>query len=272
MPKPSITQAEIRAILDSRDAASRRKVLPLVEKILELGPEGGMVADLKSGSLSDGTSSILIDKSLLDQIKFIREGQFDEKEGATALRLIGDVQMLDTMQASGKRGVITKADLIKDFLNQVAPYEPAEYIRCAVEGSLGDWFPIHYFAALVPLNKKELEAFILKTSASEFRRKRFVQRAKGEVSAYGKAVGTPLLYLKQIQDGKLPKVKGHKEASNICAGICALKAKPPQPLREILSLLSDCFEAARGEVKGGASGYVRKAVCRIDELYYFPKS
>ena len=54
-----------------------------------------MIADLTDGLLSDGKRAIIIGKDLLDRIKFIREGEFDELEGAQTLRLIGDVKAVD---------------------------------------------------------------------------------------------------------------------------------------------------------------------------------
>ena len=61
----------------------------MVENLLRLGPHNAMIADFTEGTLVDGTRSFSIGKELIDQIKFIREGEFAEKEGAPALRLVG---------------------------------------------------------------------------------------------------------------------------------------------------------------------------------------
>ena len=55
-----IKYSDLRAILDDRDRHSRQQILPMVSKLLSLGPRDAMVADLANGVLSDEKRSILI--------------------------------------------------------------------------------------------------------------------------------------------------------------------------------------------------------------------
>ena len=49
-----ISYSDLRAMLDERDAQARAEILPMIQRLLALGPERAMVADLREGSLLDG--------------------------------------------------------------------------------------------------------------------------------------------------------------------------------------------------------------------------
>ncbi len=68
-----IKYSDLRAILDDRDQVARAQILPMVEKLLSLGPRDAMVADLAKGTLVDGKHTLVIGEDLLERIKFIRE-------------------------------------------------------------------------------------------------------------------------------------------------------------------------------------------------------
>jgi Putative DNA-binding domain len=59
----AICYADLRAILDERDQRSREAILPMVQRLLELGPKDAMVANLADGQLEGGTRPIIIDQS-----------------------------------------------------------------------------------------------------------------------------------------------------------------------------------------------------------------
>ena len=62
----SICYADLRTILDERDQRSREAILPLVQRLLELGPRDAMVANLADGQLEGGTRPILLDPNSLE--------------------------------------------------------------------------------------------------------------------------------------------------------------------------------------------------------------
>lgn len=141
-----VKYSDLRSILDERDRQAREQILPMVEKLLQLGPRDAMIADLSKGVLSDENRSVLINADLLERIKFIREGEFDEKVGEPTLKLIGEVKTINATNDNLQKGFVTPADLLKQFLHLKSPYDPKEYIRCAVEGGNGAWLPMHYYA------------------------------------------------------------------------------------------------------------------------------
>lgn len=86
-----IRYPELSSLLEAEREKEKRLWMQHIEKIGRVGPGHVHILDTASGELSIGNSTILIDQAVVDQIKFIREGQFVEKDGAPALKLVGEV-------------------------------------------------------------------------------------------------------------------------------------------------------------------------------------
>lgn len=260
-----IKYSDLRAILDDRDKSARTQILPMVERLLMLGPSHAMVADLEVGALTDGKHAIQIDEALLDKIAFIKEGEFDEKKGAPALRLLGEVKVAGVGAAPVKKGVVTRSDLIGDFLSQSTPLDPAEYVRFALEASRGEWLPIRYFASKGGMKKRDLVAFINETKATAIRKKTFIDRVNNKDAARSATSGKPAALLKKLKEGAdIEAVVTAKEASEMGRAIQGFQRDTKIELPVILAILSDCSKVA----EGNAASVVRRAVCRVDEIFF----
>lgn len=263
-----IKYSDLRTILDERDRQAREQILPMVQKLLELGPRDAMVADLAEGVLSDESRSIVIGEDLLGKIKFIREGEFDEKSGYPTLKLVGDVQVASVVGGMVSKSFLTPADLLKEFLNLKSPPDPKEYIRCAVEGGNGSWLPMHYYARKAGLSTNELSKFIMSTKASTKRRQTYRDRAIGKISAFHKSGGQPSATKTQIESGTLPNLANATDAANAGRAVAALTAKPSLELPEILTWLEKATDIIEASNKPSWMSAIRRGLARIDELYF----
>lgn len=264
-----IKYGDLRTMLDERDAMARQQILPMVEKLLQRGPDRVLLADLEEGVLDDGKRPITIDKTLLDQLSFIREGEFSEVNGAPTLRLIGEVRATGDDRI-GSRGVVTDANLLTNFLRQETLFRPVEYIRFAVEASHTEWLPIFYFAQQSQLDRADLATFIGGLGGTAKRREMFTNRATGAKMALTVPVGTPAAMLMQIVAGDFPEPTNGKDAANVAMAICGLTSLPNIEQVTILALLERCHDLAQAEGKSGALSTIRRAACRIDELLFAP--
>jgi len=102
-----IKYPELKKILDEKIENERKKWLEHIENISKIGPENVALIDILRGEITSAGPKIVIDKKLLKDIKFIQEGKFVEKEGAPALKLIGEVE--------GAEIVTPKFNLEDDF-------------------------------------------------------------------------------------------------------------------------------------------------------------
>lgn len=103
---------ELEAIINKRIEYNNNQWLDLMSKIGSAGPQNAAVLDTEKSIIEKGDAKILVvDEALAEKLKFIKEGEFVEKKGATALKLVGDVVPVDRVEVVKK----VKEDLIKRF-------------------------------------------------------------------------------------------------------------------------------------------------------------
>lgn len=260
-----IKYSDLRAMLDARDKEARAQILPMVERLLRLGPQRSMVADLESGTLDDGKTAIHIDASLIEKLNFIKEGQFDETEGAPTLRLIGEVQpvVAQTMMKT-KLGLIRRDDVFRVFLDQENPEDPENYIRFAVEVGQGEWYPLNYYARLAGMSRNQLVVYINSSRGTAKRKGLYVQRVQPN-AAYHPAAGKPKAILAEITKGRLPKITTAEEASHTAQAIEALPEGFTFDRASMFSLLKQCLVLLEGR---STISFARRAIGRVDELLF----
>lgn len=98
-----IQYPEFEAIINHRIERQNQQWIDLVSKIGKSGPQNAAILDLDKGAISKNDSQILVvDDELVRSINWIKEGTFSEKEGAPTLKLIGEVQSIDTVEVVKK--------------------------------------------------------------------------------------------------------------------------------------------------------------------------
>jgi hypothetical protein len=145
---------ELDRLLKERDMSSEGRVLQLVAKLAQTGANNAAIINLGTGDVQGERGRFVIDESLLEKVKFIAQGRFVEKEGAPALRLVGDVQPVAAGKVTIQQSVvgsITERHIHEAFLYQRCRYEPTAYIQAQTHMQ-PLWLPIFYFAAVAQLN------------------------------------------------------------------------------------------------------------------------
>ncbi len=262
-----IKYSDLRAILDDRDRHAREQILPMLSELMKLGPENAMIADISEGTLSDQDKTVVISEDLLDRIKFIKEGEFEEKSGAATLRVIGDAHVEDAEGVELRKGFATSTDLINDFLQQRVIRDPTEYIRCAVEACNGAWMPMHYFARQANLTREELIDFIQSTNAPDKTRNLFADRASSVISPHEEARGASEGDFEALDGGRVPEFSTYQRAAEFSRAVMGMTSSETVPLIDLLAGLSKALQLISDE-KPTWKGVVRKAIARADELYF----
>jgi len=107
-----IQYAELENIINDRVEKNNRQWLDLMAKIGKAGPQNAAILDTERALIEKDQKKILVlDDKLTRKLKFIKEGQFVEKKGATALKLVGDIVPVDRVEVVKK----IKEDLIKEY-------------------------------------------------------------------------------------------------------------------------------------------------------------
>lgn len=264
-----IKYSDLRALLDARDTETRSRLLPMVERLLSLGPERAMIADLREGVITDADRTITIDEDLVRRLTFIKEGQFDEREGAPTLRLVGDVKTSTGADAARtRRGVITRSDLLRAFLDHAAPDDPTEYIRFALEASQGEWLPLLFFARAAGMSRGHLVAFINSTSATAERKRLYIERTVGDAARHVIG-GKPRQLLPEILAGRIPAPDDAVRAGHIGLALQGLD-RVDVDATALLGLLKRCLNVAEASGDANRVSAVRRAICRVDEVICGP--
>lgn len=86
-----IRAAELIALLAHERDRERQLWIKHIQSIATVGPQAAHILDLSQKNIDLGSSKVLIDESLVGKLKLVKEGHFTEREGAPALRLIGDI-------------------------------------------------------------------------------------------------------------------------------------------------------------------------------------
>lgn len=91
--------AELENIINRRVEQNNNQWLDLMQKIGRAGPSNAAILDTQRALIEkDDARVLVVDEKLANKLKFIREGEFVERDGAIALKLVGDVVPVDRVE------------------------------------------------------------------------------------------------------------------------------------------------------------------------------
>jgi hypothetical protein len=107
-----IQSAELESIINHRIEQNNQHWIDLMSKIGRAGPQNAAILDTEKALIEKDDSRIMVlDEGLASKLKFIKQGEFVEKDGATALQLVGDVVPVDQVEVVKK----VKENLTKSY-------------------------------------------------------------------------------------------------------------------------------------------------------------
>lgn len=268
----AISYADLRAILDERDLKSREAILPMVRRLLELGPGNALVANLSDGKLEGGARPILIDHSSLEQIKFIKEGSFDEVEGSPALKIVGDAQLVSDGSILPIRTVreeITEDAILRNFINRSVVEQPLAYFR-QVSHEQAYTLPIFYYLHQAGQSRKEAVA-VLKAhrSAKTQSRKALINLLEGKRTLFSRLGDRRGETFRRVVDATPVKIDNVQEAKAICSALTGMTGDHYESFdkfREVINVCMKIWEDGDGD--RSLIYDIRRAASRLDEVEY----
>lgn len=96
-----IKYPELKMMFDVVREEERKSWMEHFEKISKIGPTNAAIMDTIAGEISGKSGTLVIDKKLIPKLKFISQGNFQEK-GKPVLRLIGDVKPVSIIAGKSK--------------------------------------------------------------------------------------------------------------------------------------------------------------------------
>lgn len=259
-----ISYADLRVILDERDAKTRENILPMIRRLIELGPERAMIADIAGGKLTDGKASIELSEDIIKRLVLVKEGEFNEKAGAPALRLIGDVRAATPVTL--KKGSVTRDDLRRDFLLDTLQADPVDYLRTAIDTPSTEWVPLRYFAEKARMSQEDLRAFIAGATGTPGRKGMLIDRVGASDKAYARASRPAAQLQKQLLGGEDVKPANAAEARLAALAVIGLPRSTKADPAKLRALLLRCLELTSNDGTQVGKSEVRKAIARLDEI------
>ncbi len=114
-----IKYSELRHLLDEQKELTNEAWRKVIEKASSIDPRNVAMLDTITGELTGDGGTVVIDESLISKLKFIRDGDFNQKDGAPTLKLIGDLQAVPVAAVKSKK-VLIGEDIYKFRASQVA--------------------------------------------------------------------------------------------------------------------------------------------------------
>ncbi len=270
-----IKYGDLLAMLRERDKRAQQHLLVAASKVSSVGTDNALILDTKSNTLDAGDKTIVIDKALSDQLKFIREGEFDETEGAPTLRLIGDVKAISDAEVERihiVRENITTDAVLRNFLKAEPVEEPLQYLLHSVH-SQRKWLPLFYYLHLSRITVEQAVERLKKENATyPSQQKIAVDRLLGVVSAFKLNVGKPRTLLDEFKSGTINFPSNEKEDN---AFILAVQGLPDDfsNADSFRALLFTVLERAQDNTPQHRNrrSAIFHAACRIDEMLFAPK-
>ena len=266
-----IKPGELRRIIAARE---RRAVEEFARSMARVATGSTATLDLDSGKVQGTNSSFVVDKELLKQIQFIREGEFTETQGAPALRLIGEVTAIGGTGAERTRIVrqnVTPDAVLRNFLENEGVAEPLHYILSLAHANR-EWLPLWYYVQASRLDVDKIILALRAEPASQpSHRDTAIQRLLRLKSAFKVPVGTPKNLLTKFRAGQIAEPQSDTEDSAFALAVQGLP-EGQSNLKRFRRILLSCLDRAQGSdaKAGNRRSSIYRAACRLDELLYRP--
>lgn len=266
-----------RLIIDSREREAKA-LLDHFRTVIEAGASNAVILDLsQSEARGPNGQQILLDEELVESINFIREGEFNEKEGAPALKLVGEIAPAHKVALTADTilySAITAEDVIEHFLEQDPTKSPESFIRAVAAGTSA-FLPIHFYRKNAGWSVAHTINEVQQDRAHRAAKTKLIERLES-----GDTMETPppsplsthksskakIAYLDQLkrQDQTLIGVPTAKEARWLLEAIRSLSDTEIRGSFDYLcNVISDCFDTYYAAEKDLADP-LRRACCRID--------
>jgi hypothetical protein len=262
---------DLRAMLDERDRRAQVALADAASRIADVGTGNTLILDTEKSVLETKGHSILIDQELAENLKFIKEGEFDEKLGAPTLKLVGEVLPV-TVKGAGRAVVsyaaIFQQDILNKFLEQEKVDQPIQYIYAGLAQSR-IWLPIFYFVRMSGRTNMEVADLVRHLKVAQKGKMRIlVERLEGSRSPFTKtATQSATKIAVELSEGTIRIPSSIDEVMPFAQGLTAVK-ETSASLEELLNALRQSRDIAEAADDANAMGAIFKAACRLDELFF----
>jgi hypothetical protein len=261
---------DLHAMLRERDQASQSVLLQSAQRLADIGTDWSLIVDTNAATMETADMKLTIDRKLADQLEFIRQGEFEEVEGAPALRLVGDVKAVDADGEALERieeRALTADGVLQAFLTKAQVRTPLDYVNVSAQVQR-QWLPLFYFLNHAGATKAQaIEALDGTAAVYANSKNNALERLRGQRSAFSAAGGQAVPILAKMIEGDFTGLLEEEDDRAIARAIQALPDGFDN-FEPVYDLLLNLFDSAGTD--SAKKGGVFKASARLDELAFLP--
>ena len=270
-----IKYSELRQILDEQRRREQRLWFRQFSRIARIGVANAAIMDLETGKVTGKGGTFVIDEELLPKLKFVKEGQFAEKEGSPTLRLVGELKaigghLIQPVKTKVKTLAIRTPEIVAGFLEQLKVEVPDVYLRQVCFETSG-FLPIYHYIRLAGLAINGALELARATQSTASGRATLIKRLESDQSlrltapqTNGKAAQRKRHYLGLMQAGKASFEIGPNEHLWVAQAVRMLEPEhvvDHPPLALLTQLFNDHFAGANPALTDS----IRRAIAYVDE-------
>jgi hypothetical protein len=244
-----------------------------------VGIADAAIFDLRKGVINGAAGNLIIDESLLPQISFIREGEFNETKGKPTLKLIGSVESVGNPVLSGtgkpyaiKTQGIRTPDIVLGFLKGTKTSDPISYFtQICYESSA--YLPFYYYLKQANLSISDAKALVEKQYSTTQAKTMLLARLNSDDKLAGKmpSAKNPSGQRKIATRGKLisggiQNCTDSQELSDVLDLIMTL-SRTEMALVDLRKILLGIFNTHFAKQMFSLNMKIRRAICYVDWLH-----
>ncbi len=276
-----IKYPELRFILEEKRQQEQKLWMQHLANISRIGVKEVGVFDLHTGQVTGSGGSFLIDESLLSQLSFIKEGEFSEVKGKPALKLIGNVQTLESLPSSINKKQIVKTkgirvgDIVSSFLNQDKVLEPQEFFKqiCFEDTA---FLPCYYYIRQASLSNEDANEVLQGIVSRSKSKAKLIERIREGMTqnltlpkADTATTREKRNYLEQLMGHCVDPSLSEKNLEYCLQAIRCLSIEDISSHSKYLcELLKTWFNKYYASARGSLADNLRRAICWVDEALY----
>jgi hypothetical protein len=266
-----IKSTDLRDLLAERDRRAQLALASAAGKLATVGAKNALILDTDKNVLDADGREILIDEELARNINFIREGQFNEVDGAPTLKLIGEVKPVNAQTLHAEKHIdkaISEERLLTAFVEQKRVNEPIEYIL-AIVSLRREWLPLFYFIRQANISQDDMVSKVEELTTSQtVSKEKLIKRIKGEKSAYTEAkTNKARATASDVTEATAKTPNEIADVLPFCQAIFSIK-QTKMTLEDMLTAVKRCYELANTARDRNVLSNVFKLACRIDEIFF----
>ncbi len=265
---------ELYAMIDLRREREQRLWLRHLTQIARVGVQDAGVFDINTGSVTGAGGTFVIDESLLDKLSFIRDGRFNQRRGAPAVRVVGDAKvvepsLLPTTKVIYKSRAIRAPEIVNAFLDNAKVQDPLEYVRQVCFESSA-FLPVYHFLRQAKMTREATVSMLEKVQSRHQARRKLIDRVESEddlslpvPTSNHPSTKRKLSTLQLLRDRKLGEAVEVGELRYVLHAVRMLDITRADA-RYLRPLLKDWFAKYYTTKNGALADCLRRAICYLD--------